>query len=105
MPFGEAPLVVELQQVELIRGQVDLVAAAPRTDQGSWCSAGYEVATQSGDGVLDLADGSGRRLPVPHHGDEPFHGNDVVGVDQKCGQHLGLPRPVEPDLASGDLGV
>ncbi len=85
VPFGEAPLVVELQQVELIRGQVDLVAAAPRTDQGAWCSARGEVAAQPGDGVLDLTDRSGGRC---------LHGDDVVGVDQKRGQHLGLPRSV-----------
>ena len=61
LPLGEVPLVVELQEVELIRGQVDLVAAAPRADHG--------------------AGGSAR------------------------GEHLGLPRSVEPDLAPGDLGV
>lgn len=94
VPFGEAARVVELQQVELVRGQVDLVAAAPGADQGAGCSTRGEVAAQPGDGVLDLADGSGGCFPVPHHGDEPFHGDDVVHVDQKRGQHLGLPRSV-----------
>ncbi len=105
VPLGEAPLVVELQQVELIRRKVDLVAAAPRTDQGAGCSACGEVAAQPGDSVLDLADRSGRRVLVPHHGDEPFHGDHVVGIDQKRGQHLGLPRSVQSDLASGDLSL
>ena len=103
--FGEMPLMVELQQVELIGGQVDLVAAAPRADQGTRRSARGKVAAQTGNSVLDLTDRGGGCLPVPHHGDEPFHGDEVVGIDQKRGQHLGLPRPVQPDLAPGDLGV
>src|SRR3954447_23087294 len=59
LPFGEMPLVVELQKVELIRGQVDLVSAAPRADQGAGCSARGEVAAQPRDSVLDLTDRGG----------------------------------------------
>jgi hypothetical protein len=73
---------IRARSLELIRGQMDLVAAAPRADQGAGCSARGKVAAQSGQSVLDLTDRGGGCFPVPHHGDETLHGDEVVGVDQ-----------------------
>ncbi len=85
---GVVGVSAEVEMVQGVSAEVELVAERPGDQQTG--VARPESSSEGGDEVLELLPG-GLRGCVPQGGDEPFRGDQAVGVEQQHGEDEPLP--------------